>query len=179
MIPVARVGEPPDFDLRARQPGNAWLATHPDAKRPRDYWSAFRADLAHGFGHRCGYCAIFLPACGTVDHFHSWHTHPTLAYEWHNYRYAVGAFNSMKRDRPVLDPYEVGDGWFEVVLPSLQLRHTARVPSELVSAAQYTAKLLNRDAILQTRVTWYELYKSGEIDKQQLRKFAPLIADAV
>jgi len=36
MIPVYPPSEPPNFDAQARQPGNRWLATHRDKKRPRD-----------------------------------------------------------------------------------------------------------------------------------------------
>ena len=50
--PVIRfepVPEPAEFHERARVPGAAWLANHPDAKRPRDYWSPFKGALAEGF----------------------------------------------------------------------------------------------------------------------------------
>jgi hypothetical protein len=41
--------EPPEFDKKARQPGNTWLAKNPDTKkRPRDYWSPFKSHLADG-----------------------------------------------------------------------------------------------------------------------------------
>jgi hypothetical protein len=42
--------EPADFDVKARQPGNNWLIKNPDPeKRPKDYWSNFKSDLAKGF----------------------------------------------------------------------------------------------------------------------------------
>jgi hypothetical protein len=127
VIPVPRVPEPPDFDARARRPGNAWLAENPRAERPRDYWSPFRAALADGFANRCGYTAM-LDIAGTVDHHKSYRDDPTLAYEWSNYRYASHWINSSKRTLEVLDPHEVGDGWFEILLSSLQLVLTGKVP---------------------------------------------------
>jgi hypothetical protein len=33
MIPFEPPPEPPDFDKKARQPGNAWLAKNPDPKK--------------------------------------------------------------------------------------------------------------------------------------------------
>ncbi len=52
MIRFEPVPEPPDFDARARRPGGAWLAEHPDAARPRDLWSPFKPALADGFRQR-------------------------------------------------------------------------------------------------------------------------------
>lgn len=181
MIPIARVPEPSGFDERARRPGNAWLAENPGAERPRDYWSPFRAVLAEGFAERCGYTAMHEPS-GTVDHFRSYKTNPELAYEWSNYRYAAQWINSAKKKGEVLDPYEVGDGWFEVLLPSLQLVATERVPPEHRALVERTLKQLpiaHDERVLKQRRTWYKLYQEGNLSLEGLRKMAPLIAAAV
>src|SRR5262245_55684881 len=115
MIPVAPVPEPSGFDEHARQPGKAWLAQNAGAKRPRDYWSPFREVLVEGCRDRCSYTAMYTTD-GTIDHFRSYKTHPELAYEWTNYRYAGSWVNSVKQDREVLDPHDVGEGWFEILL---------------------------------------------------------------
>ena len=47
MIRFARVPEPEDFDERAKAPGTLWLAAHPDAGRPKDFWTPFKGALAH------------------------------------------------------------------------------------------------------------------------------------
>ena len=52
MIRVQPVPEPADFQEKAAIPGRAWLATHPDATRPEDYWSHFRNELDDGFKKR-------------------------------------------------------------------------------------------------------------------------------
>lgn len=111
MITVSSPPEPPNFDAQARQPGNRWLANHPEAKRPRDYWSSFKGDLANGFNHLCGYSAMYEPI-GTVDHYLSCENYPHLAYEWSNYRYAAQWINSSKRtlDEQILDP------WYQLYL---------------------------------------------------------------
>ncbi|MDB9467696.1 hypothetical protein [Dolichospermum circinale] len=115
--------EPENFDAKARQPGNNWLEKNPDKKRPKDYWSNFKSDLADGFGNLCGYTAMYDSTGGTVDHYLSWKYHPHLTYEWSNYRFAFGRVNSSKGtlDNQILDPFEVEDDWFEILLPSLQL----------------------------------------------------------
>jgi hypothetical protein len=178
VIRVAAVAEPPDFAERARRPGMAWLAAHPDERRPRDYWSPFRAALAEGFGHRCGYTALHEPV-GTVDHFASIRERPDLAYEWSNYRFASQWINSSKRDGEMLDPYVAGDDWFEILLPSLELVITDRVPPEHRDAAARTLRKIGRDPrVIRQRQRWYEMFLAGELSPEGLRRTAPQIAAA-
>jgi hypothetical protein len=88
--------EPENFDEKVRQPGNNWLAKNTDPKkRPIDYWSKFKSDLADGFNNLCGYSVMYEPL-GTVEHFLSRENHRHLAYEWSNYRFASGWVNSSK-----------------------------------------------------------------------------------
>jgi hypothetical protein len=180
VIPVAPVPEPSGFDERARRPGNAWLAKNEGVGRPRDYWSPFRAVLADGFADRCGYTAMYAPV-GTVDHFRSYKTNPELAYEWANYRYAAAWINSAKKTSEVLDPYEVGEGWFEVLLPSLQLVATDKVPPERRALVEQTLKglpIAHDERVMKQRRRWYELYREGHLSLKGLREMAPLIAAA-
>lgn len=183
MIWFERVPEPPTFDQKARQPDIQWLREHPDAKRPRDYWTLFKPDLADGFRDLCGYSAMWVPN-GTVDHYVSVRADRGLAYEWSNYRYAAGWINSSKRnaDAQVLDPYEVLDGWFEILLPSLQLVVTGAIPADLRARAELTLERLHlRDdeRTLRQRREWYRMYQDGELTLDALRRKAPLIARAV
>ena len=184
MIHFPSVPEPPNFDSRARVPGNDWLVTHPDAKRPRDFWSPFKGDLATGFGDLCTYSALHEPV-GTVDHFVSWNEDRSQAYEWDNYRFSSGWINSSKQNVPsadLLDPLTVGHGWFEIILPSLQLRITDSVPCGLRARAKYTLKrlhLIHDERVLRQRRMWYGMYQCGELTLNGLRKVAPLIAAAV
>lgn len=180
MIPVAPVPEPSGFDERGRRPGNAWLLENPGVKRPRDYWSPFRAVLAEGFANRCGYTAMHDLA-GTVDHLRSYKTNPELAYEWSNYRYVAAWINSAKKAGEVLDPYEVGEGWFEVLLPSLQLVATDKVPPERREFVERTLKHLpiaHDERVLKQRRCWYKLYTERKLSLAGLREVAPLIAAA-
>lgn len=181
MIRFEPTPEPECFDEETRQPGKKWLTENPDAQRPKDYWSPFKSRLSEGFRHLCAYSAIYEPV-GTVDHFDSWASNPESAYEWDNYRFASAWINSSKRTATVLDPFEVGAGWYEILLPSLQLVVTAAVPSEHRELAEYTLKRLHlRDdeRVLRPRREWYRMFQEGELTLAGLRKKAPLIAQAV
>lgn len=181
MIPVARVPEPEGFDERVRKRGAQWLKDNPSAERPRDYWSEFRPALRDGFRWRCGYTAMW-DGSGTLDHFLSWRGHEHLAYEWSNYRYVSLWINSSKKTTQILDPYEVGEGWFEILLPSLQLVMTDKVPESYRARAEATLgalPLVHDDRIVQLRSEWYEMYKRSELSLAGLCKVAPLLAMAV
>jgi hypothetical protein len=184
VIRVQSVPEPAAFESEARQPGKAWLAANPAARRPKDLWSAFKNELRDGFQSLCGYAAMFDPTGGTVDHYLSCRNHPDLAYEWSNYRFASSTMNSIKRtaDDAVLDPFEVEDGWFEIILPSLQMRITALVPPQHRSRAEATLsrlKLRDDERLVRWRQSWYEMYRTGDLSLEGLERVAPLIAAAV
>jgi len=179
-----RPGTPPrGFDAECRRPGNTWLAANRSARRPKAFWLKFVEDLARAFEQRCGYSAIIIQN-GTVDHFQSWKNNRNLAYEWSNYRYADGRINARKQnvDDAVLDPFEVQDDWFEIILPSLQLRMTDKVPSSMRDRAAYTIKRLGLDhdeRIVTYRAQWYYKYHCGGLPMGVLEQVAPLIARAI
>ena len=121
---------------------------------------------------------------GTVDHFRSVHANEALAYEWKNYRYLTGWINSSKNKRPaVLDAFQVKAGWFEVLLPSLQLvAIKSSIPQKhhaLVERTLNDLHLRDDERILRQRREWLRMYEVGEITLDGLRKKAPLIAAAV
>jgi hypothetical protein len=184
MIPCQRVPEPKSFKAKAKLPGQAWLKANPSAARPKPLWGQFTPQLALGFQGLCGYAAMFDPTGGTVDHFISFKSRPDLAYEWDNYRLASGPLNASKQnaDAAVLDPYEVREGWFEIILPSLQLRATPLVPAALREKAEFTLtrlQLRDGERVIRWRQAWYAMYQSGRLNIDGLRQVAPLIADAV
>jgi hypothetical protein len=183
MMRFEPIPEPNEFDQKCRKKGNAWLAKNPDKKRPRDYWSPFKADLANGFKNLCGYSAMY-ELNATVDHFLSCANHRNLAYEWSNYRYATGRINSSKKnlDNQILDPFEVEDNWFEILLPSLQLELTDQVPLSHRSKAKFTIERLGLDRnpqVIAQRAAWFNLYQEGKITLEGLADTAPLIARAI
>ena len=182
MIPVTPVPEPPEFNARVRQRGQQWLAANCESqKRLPDHWREFRDHLAEGFRWLCGYTAIWT-LDGEVDHFVSIRDDRSQAYEWANYRYAAGWLNSSKGARKVLDPYKVGEGWFEILLPTLEMVATDKVPAEFRALAEQTLEALpiGRDPrILKRRGVLYDAYRNGEISPAELRRRAPLLAAAV
>ena len=184
MIPVKKVRKPRGFDKAVKAPGAAWLTTNANAKRPKALWSPYLPGLASGFGNLCGYAAMLDPTGGTVDHYLSFKNHPHLAYEWSNYRFASAGMNQSKgtQDAKVLDPFAVGPEWFEIILPSLQMRVTSLVPANEQARATHTLKrlkLAHGEKVLRWREHWYCLFESGQLTLGGLRKVAPLIADAV
>lgn len=190
MIPVSSevlTPEPTNFDQGCRKRGTAWLLKNPKEqrkeKRPRDFWSPFRPALADAFSNLCAYGAMYEPN-GTVDHFISVDTAEEQAYEWSNYRYATGWINSSKSKRPdIMDVFQVGPEWFELLLPSLQLVAVLeKIPPMHHVLAENTIKALHlRDdeRIIRQRREWLSMYEQGEITLQGLRRKAPMIAAAV
>ena len=175
--------EPPTFDERCRRRGNQRLENHPSAVRPNDYWTEFKPKLADGFFDLCAYTVMYTPT-GTVDHYLSVKNHHHLAYEWSNYRFCAGWLNSSKQnaDDTVLDPFEVGNNWFEIILPSLQLVVTDQISPEIRPKAEYTLKRLHlqdNERVIRQRCEWYQMYQKGELSLEGLYRKAPLIAAAV
>jgi hypothetical protein len=179
--------EPANFDRRCRKRGRQWLKTHPDYQgRPRDYWSEFEPDLREAFEGRCGYCAMRVMK-GQVDHFvpvamfraeANYH----LAYEWSNFRYGEGTLNQRKAAARVLDPFEVEDDWFQILLPSLQLVLTDKVPKDIRPLAEFTLERLglrDHEVVVRFRREWFRMYQEGHLSLDGLRKVAPLVARAV
>lgn len=183
MIRFEPVEKPADFAEKVEGPGATWLAEHASG-RPRDLWSPFKPQLADAFRNLCAYSAMFEPV-GTVDHFVSCDEDRTKAYSWSNYRYASGWINSSKNSllsSEIFDPFVVEDGWFEILLPSLQLVATDRVPEGLRERAKFVLKRLHlrdNERVLRQRREWYRMYQEGELTLEGLRKKAPLIAAAV
>jgi hypothetical protein len=184
MIRFDPIIEPPEFDAQCRKRGLEWLQHNPNAVRPRDFWGPFKSKLADGFRYLCAYSAIYEPV-GTVDHYISCAEDISKAYEWSNYRYAAAWINSCKQNVQsslILDPFEVNDEWFEIILPSLQLVISQNTPESVKAKAEYTLERLHlRDdeRILRQRNAWYQSYCQGKLTLEGLRAFAPLIARAV
>lgn len=181
----APVSPPPDWETTVLEPGFEWLEKNRNARRPRDLWSDYREDLAsRGFNDLCGYTVMYTPN-GTVDHFVSWSEirgtpRAQMAYEWSNLRYAAGWFNSARKSMVVPDPHRVEDDWFELLLPSLQLVATDRVPATEKTAVNNALRWLMKDQrVIRQRRKWFELYRSRKLSLEGLDEVAPLISRAL
>jgi len=178
--------EPADFEQQVRKVGNNWLVKNSTTK-PKDFWSTFKPQLAQGFQNLCGYSVMYIPSrMGTVDHYlsKSKAENRHLIYEWKNYRYALQRLNSCKGtyDQQILDPFELEDNWFEIILPSCQLVLTDAVPAGDRDRVQFTIKQLqlqNSEWVIEQRQEWYRMYLENELNLEGLEKKAPLIARAV
>jgi hypothetical protein len=182
MIRVERAPEPPGFDARVRVPGRRWLES--SRKNLPGYWRRVLHELREAFQDRCAYTAMWLSAPGTVDHFVSRNEDRSLSYEWQNLRYAAAWVNSSKsalRASELLDPCEIGEDWFEIVLPLCQLRVTERCPEDLRGRAHFMLRRLGLDHgpnVLSFRQKIYEMYRKG-LPLEEVEKLAPLIARAI
>ena len=105
-----------------------------------------------------------------------------LAYEWSNFRYGEKTLNGRKWKHLVLDPFEVHDDWFTILLPSLQLVSTDRVPKKHRKKTALTLEklgLTDDEVIVRYRREWFAMYQSCELNLKGLRRVAPLIARTV
>jgi hypothetical protein len=185
MMRFERVPKPPGFK-EVEDSGRAWLDAPVDnrAKQRPSLWVRYSEKLAEGFRHLCGYSAVYV-ANGQVDHFVSEKEDPRRLYDWDNYRYADGWLNASKKDLrsdQLLDPFDVEDGWFEIILPSLQLVVTEACPADRRERAERMLtrlRLSHDERVVRYRREWYRMYQDGELTLEGLAKKAPLIARAV
>jgi hypothetical protein len=180
------VPAPPEWETKGLAAGRAWLdqdSRHPHEERPRDLWSPYREHLAAGFADLCNYTVMWMPN-GTVDHFVPWSRlrgtdDAWRAYDWHNFRFSVGWFNSGRRGA-IPDPYLVDDSWFVLQLPSLELDATDDVPEAQRAAVDNVLRWLRKDRrVMKVRQRWFGLYTAGKLTFDGLAEVAPLIAAAL
>jgi hypothetical protein len=180
------------YEQQVRKPGQKWLDTHPlpeppaKPERPRDYWRNISPDLAKAFHRRCAYTAMFVNYDAQVDHFVSLDEDRSKAYEWDNFRYCVGWFNSKKRHTrsdQILDPLIVEEDWFELSWRDLQLRGTDQLPNHLRDRAEYMLEKLglrNGATIIRNRESYLEQFiQEGESALPLIERYAPLVAKAI
>lgn len=121
---------------------------------------------------------LLIQPVGTVDHFYP-STPEKPAYEWRNFRFAAGWINSSKsKAADILDPLAVQAGWFEVLLPSLQLVVTEHVPDEFRAQAQHTLirmHLRDDERVIRQRRRWYHMYQEGKLSLEGLRQTRHLL----
>ena len=187
MIRFTLSKEPPEFEVRCRKRGRKWLQDNPGYDgRPYDYWSEFEPPLRVAFRRLCAYCAMRVMKAN-VDHFIpisilKERKEDQRAYEWDNLRYGEGILNQKKGTCIILDPFEVQNDWFQVLLPSMQLVLTDKVPSRLRKLADFTLTrvgLGHSEVVVRYRQEWFEMYREGKLTLEGLREVAPQIARAV
>lgn len=186
MIHIDLQPEPTDFDKNVRQPGNDFLAQCPDPKRDdwhkHNYWSRCNAQLYSAYGGICAYCAQwFSPTTSTtsVDHFLPKKHHPEKAYEWDNYRLTTQKMNGYKKDRYVLDPFEIKNGDIVIDFPSCLLKPRKNMTPAEKSKVKSTIQILhlNDEEFAEQRCGIVIDYINGKFNRQFLQEKYPFIAE--
>ncbi len=186
MIRVTPQPEPENFDRDVRQKGRKKLeelqidATSPLPPKTElpDLWRKVAPELRKRYRF-CAYTNIECPPCeGAVDHFKPKSQYPALAYEWSNYRLALPAINSRKRDyEDVLDPFEIKNTWFDLEIRDGSIHPAAKVSKALREKIQATIERLqlNNPLYCDYRLEFIDDYYSKEITASKLKKSAPFI----
>lgn len=146
--------------------------------RPTDGMSALD-DMMEVYGQQCAYLAMRIErATGTptIDHFVAKSKDWQLIYEWSNYRLSAGFINAAKGAMEVVDPFQVGVGWFELDLDTFRVVRGEAAPIEEQDRIDRTLKILNRWECVLQRGQHIRLYREGKIDFDALAFYAPFIA---
>ncbi|WP_459556877.1 hypothetical protein [Lacunimicrobium album] len=182
-----RVEKPGRFDKECRIPGQHWLEENPGFTTAKNLWSQFEPDLRAGFKELCAYCCMWI-AYGEVDHFIpvsklKKENRSSEIYDWDNFRYSSHELNNKKKAKVVIDPFVVENDWFEIILPSLQMKLTDKVPEQFKAVAEFVLSkdgldLSNGEYVIRSREQFFKIYIEG-VSIEKLRQWAPLIADAI
>lgn len=178
--------KPATFDNDVATPGNQWLAVNPGhTGRPPAHWNKkpIKKKLRQNFRNLCGY-TLMHDMRGTVDHYISWDTDRTKAYDWDNYRFCAGTVNSSKKnaDDTVFDPWEIEFEWFEIQLPSMIMKVSSSAPPHIKAKLEFTLGRLpisDADEVIEYRAEYYEGYKDGEMTLDWVDKKAPVLAASI
>ena len=187
MIHVVPQAEPASFNSLVRIPGRKFLrkTPKPTAKQFASHsdWREILDVLHDSYAGICAYSCHWIPydtGNDTVEHFKPKSKYPKLAYEWSNYRLVCGLLNGRKQNQEdVLDPFNVANGQFILIFPSLFV-----VPAPSLSSATKNKVLktisrlgLNDEGTcLKSRIKWTTDYCNDDYDFRHLERHAPFIA---
>jgi len=204
VIKVQLADEPPDFDTLVRQPGLraiAELAGEQSGKRrgrPRKpaatsrngippekfppYWTKVLDELMTAYHEVCAYSCFRIhrvTGSASVDHFAAKSRAWDRVYEWSNYRLCCGRMNARKREfSDVLDPFEVGDDWFQLELVGFQVLPNPNLsPLQRAAIEETIGRLnLNDHDCRHGRQERAEQYWRQEVSLRILTREAPFVA---
>jgi hypothetical protein len=205
MIRVEPAPEPPDFDRKVRQPGLSAIAEmvgEPQLLRRRGrrrtqvanrreeipselfppFWRDALEDLLLAYGRICAYMAVYIEevtGAPTVDHMIPRSVEWGQVYEWKNYRLACALINARKNDAIfVMDPFQIGPGWFELEFVGFRLKPAAKLPPLIRQRVDRTISQLrlNDRECRYLRQQYVVDYERREIPLTRLTFRAPFIA---
>jgi hypothetical protein len=187
MIPVEAKPEPDDFDTKVRQKGLEHLAEQglaldqplPPKAKITAYWRNCMDQLYAGYDGTCAYLAVFfekVTGAGAVEHFVPKSSLAGQAYEWGNYRLATHKMNSRKGlFDDVLDPFEIGEGWFRLELVSGHIYANPSVPERTAVQATIDRLKLDDGECKAMRKAWFDEYLAGHISADFLKRKSPFV----
>lgn len=184
--------DPPDapwgWQTHVLKAGRAWLKApgkdNRNAERPASLWLKYRDEIGERFAFICCYTVVYV-ANGQADHFIPWDDvkgtpQAHQAYQWSNIRYSDGWINQSKGNDRLPDPFVVQDDWFELHLPSLELRATGKHPADQDAAVQNLIKRVQDDSrVMKTRRRYFRQYKQGRRPIELVDEDAPLLGRAL
>ncbi len=186
MIHIDLQPEPLDFDVRIRQPGNAFLSTHPTPNskqwRTNNFWSRCNLQLYQAYGGICAYCGEWFSRTTSqvsVDHFYPKSSHQEKAYEWDNYRLTTQVMNGYKGDKIILDPFEISNGDLVLDFPSCLVKPRRDMTPAEKSKAKFTIQILhlNDEDQANRRLEIVMEYIGGNVSRTFLESKYPFIAE--
>lgn len=175
---------PKGWQTQVLKKGRKWLnlsSANRGAKSPRPYWLKYRDEIGEKFDYICCYTAVYV-ANGQADHHIPWAAvrgtrNAHQADQWSNIRYADGWINSAKGSARLPDPFVVQNGWFELLLPSLELQATGRHPPTEQQAVDNLLKLVGKDhRAMKVRNRYFDQYRKGKRPFELVDEDAPLLA---
>ncbi len=158
MIPVTLQKEPADFDVKVRQPGQAWLANKgialtaapPKGTILKNCWTHSNKQLWTSYSGVCAYLAIYfewVTGASSTDHFVAKSTHAGDAYEWKNYRLsAMGPNRNKNKYDDVIDPIGMAADTFVLNLSNGKIRPNPGLSTSAKAAGRKTIKRLKLDS---------------------------------
>ena len=206
MIPVARKDEPQTFEAKVRRPGLSAieeLVGRPALLRRRGpkrakvtdteeqikshqfppFWAEALDEMMTLYDQRCAYLGLHLERSTgnpSIDHFVAKAKNWRLVYEWSNFRLSASLVNAKKGVQPVVDPFEVKDGWFALNLDNFYVETGPLAPADQLALIEATLPILNLPECRKDRGEYIRLYRRGPgqggIDIHFLRQRAPFIA---
>lgn len=191
MIRVPFKKAPQHYIQKVKTPGDEFLTKHdliakgvPKNFRWQAHWKHIAEQLKENFSDRCGYCAMWIPGPGEVDHYISKTADPSRAYDWSNFRFADSTMNrrKAKHDGKILDPFKVKDDWFYIDIFTGKIHPSDSVPAHFKTKATDTIKLLrlNDRNYKKVRLKHIEDFEKNPSEEAllSLQKVSPLVASA-
>lgn len=183
MIRIERKAEPSDFDAKVRRPGLSYLKGLAAGEKPswarHSYWRKAKADMINAYNGICAYacCEITPSSSAEIDHFHPKSRYQNAAYEWQNLRLCSSNINKKKRDHEVLDPFDVRDWTFGIVLATGRMVKLKKYDSAYEALCDKTIKVLglNEHEYIKMRNDILDDYLRGEITISNLQKRNPFV----